>query len=258
MTLLTIAIPTYNRLEYLKELLPELLKQCASHPEIELLISDNCSTDGSWEYLRNIAEHNRYVRVVKNLSNVGGDENFVRCVETARSEYVWLFGDDEQICKDALDLVIDTLTLYSAVSLFIVGETFNENPFFMGTFSTYLKTSKTLDLVNHTLITCNIFKKRLFDCDIARKYSKSRYGHMHAIMDALKIQGDIYCINGPIISVRSQRAPFKEKLVFMRIKQIQYLRYLGIPSSQILSYICTGILWPSAVRQIRKVKGAMI
>jgi len=51
MTLLTIAIPTYNRVEYLKELLPELLAQCKPYPEIEVLVSDNGTTDMAFPYV---------------------------------------------------------------------------------------------------------------------------------------------------------------------------------------------------------------
>ena len=43
--LLTIAIPTYNRSAFLGELLSCLRDQCMSDPRLELLVSDNASTD---------------------------------------------------------------------------------------------------------------------------------------------------------------------------------------------------------------------
>jgi abequosyltransferase len=43
--LLTIAIPTYNRAGYLKELLSILADQLKDEPRVELIISDNASPD---------------------------------------------------------------------------------------------------------------------------------------------------------------------------------------------------------------------
>ena len=45
MTILTIAIPTYNSSKYLKETLEKTIIQCGKNNEIEILVSDNCSTD---------------------------------------------------------------------------------------------------------------------------------------------------------------------------------------------------------------------
>ena len=42
---LTIAIPTYNRCDYLQKLLAVLHDQIACEPRVELVISDNASTD---------------------------------------------------------------------------------------------------------------------------------------------------------------------------------------------------------------------
>jgi glycosyltransferase involved in cell wall biosynthesis len=42
---LTIAISTYNRSAFLSELLSCLFDQCKSDPRLEVLVSDNASTD---------------------------------------------------------------------------------------------------------------------------------------------------------------------------------------------------------------------
>lgn len=247
MTILTIAIPTYNRLKYLQELLPELLRQCKQYPEIEILVSNNCSTDGTEKYLATIPG----IQIRTNIENVGAAENFVRCVESARGEYVWLFGDDDLIRPDGIDNVIDTLRIYPA-ALLIVGLQ-KERSVYFPNYQEFIAGVPTEQLVHHTLITCNIFKKELFDCSVARKYRRD-YGAMRAIMRSLKHQvGTVYLTDLPIIKIRENRAPFGEKTGPIRIMQISYLRYLGISDFHILLYICTGILWPSAKRQFAKV-----
>lgn len=48
---LSVVIPTYNRLETLREVLPSLLEQTLPAPEYEIVIADSRSTDGTAEYL---------------------------------------------------------------------------------------------------------------------------------------------------------------------------------------------------------------
>ena len=247
MTFLTIAIPTYNRVEYLKELLPELIRQCKPYPEIELLVSNNCSTDGTEEYLKTLP----YIQAWTNVENVGAAENFVRCVESAQGDYVWLFGDDDLIERDGIDTVMDTLKVYP-VSLLIVGIQKEERVCFRNC-TEFTNEVPTELLVHHTLITCNIFKKGLFDCERARKYWRN-YGAMRTIMCSLKYQGGtIYLSDLPVIKIRETRAPFGEKTGPIRIMQLSYLRYIRVPYIRILSYVYTGMLWASAKRQINRM-----
>ena len=246
MTLLTIAIPTYNRVEYLKELLPELIRQCKPYPEIELLVSNNCSTDNTSEYLKTLP----YIQTWTNAENVGAAENFVRCVESSQGDYVWLFGDDDLIERDGIDTVMDTLKVYP-ISLLIVGIQ-KEGPVCFRNCTEFINKVPTKLLVHHTLITCNIFKKGLFDCKRARKHWRN-YGAMRTIMCSLKHQGGaIYLSDLPVIKIREYRAPFNENTGPIRIMQLSYLRYIRVPYIRILSYVYTGMLWASAKRQINR------
>lgn len=248
MTLLTIAIPTYNRVKYLKELLPELIRQCKPYPEIELIVSNNCSTDGTADYLKTLS----YIRTLTNTENVGAAENFVRCVEAANGDYVWLFGDDDLIRPDGIDNVMDTLRVYP-VSLLIVGIQ-KGNPICFRNCTDFVTCVPTEPLVHHTLITCNIFKNELFDYERARKYWRN-YGAMRTIMQSLNRQGGkIYLTDLPVIKIRENRAPFNENTGPIRIMQLSYLRYLGLSYTRILLYILTGMIVPSIQRQIVRRK----
>jgi glycosyltransferase involved in cell wall biosynthesis len=247
MAFLTIAVPTYNRVGYLKELLPELIRQCKPYPEIEVLVSNNCSTDDTAGYLKTLP----YIQVWTNTENVGAAENFVRCVESAQGKYVWLFGDDDLIERDGIDGVMDTLKVYP-VSLLIVGIQKEGSVCFKNCtdFTTEVPTEL---LVHHTLITCNIFKKELFNYTVARKYWRN-YGAMRTIMCSSKrLGGAIYLTDLPVIKIRENRAPFNENTGPIRIMQLSYLNYLGLSYSKILSYIWSGMIIPTIHRQVSKV-----
>jgi glycosyltransferase involved in cell wall biosynthesis len=43
--LLTIAVPTYNRAQYLDQLISKVLEQISDDARVELIISDNASPD---------------------------------------------------------------------------------------------------------------------------------------------------------------------------------------------------------------------
>jgi glycosyltransferase involved in cell wall biosynthesis len=255
MILLTIAIPTYNRLEYLKELLPGLLKQCKPYPEIEVLISDNCTTDGTFPYIRDISAKNPQVRYRRNSANVGGDENFVLCVESALGEYVWLFSDDEILCDKAIETIITILKKFP-VSLLIVGLGLESEHLWAGTYAEFVKNNQPQTIINHALLTCNIFKKCLFDTKIARARSPTKFGHfahVYAIVDSLK-DGEVYITNSPVFYVRPTRAENKQKMKFIRLKYIELLLYVGVSYPRIIHYVCFGLIGASMRRQIRKMQ----
>ncbi len=66
---ITIATITWNRLEFTKRFLGSVLKY--SHLPFRLLIIDNASTDGTSEYLRNLAANAPNITLVENPKNVG-------------------------------------------------------------------------------------------------------------------------------------------------------------------------------------------
>ncbi len=238
--LLTIAIPTYNRLECLEELLPELTTQCKPYQDIEILVSDNCTTDGTARYVQDMAATNHQIRYRVNSANVGADENFVRCVEDAQGMYVWLFGDDEVVCEGAVDSIMSTLKKYP-VSLLIVG--FDQRleytkPYFFSTFKEFVNFIKPNVLMEQSLITCNIFRKDIFNVRVARQRILSNLGHMYAIMETLKRQGSVYLLNAPVFTVKDQRAPTDTLLVFPTLKGLRYLLYLGKTYPRLLVYFC--------------------
>ena len=104
--LLTIAIPTYNRAWCLKDLLSALADQVKDEPRIELIISDNASTDETPLLVKDFVAEGHRVRYLRNAENIGSDANFVQCFEQARGKYVWLFSDDDIIIPGALAKIL--------------------------------------------------------------------------------------------------------------------------------------------------------
>jgi len=101
--LISICIPTYNRAGYLGETLESALPQVG--PDVEVVVSDNGSTDGTEEMIRHYQNRNPAIRYFRNHSNEGFDRNILRCVERAAGEYVWFLGSDDVVKDGVVEVV---------------------------------------------------------------------------------------------------------------------------------------------------------
>lgn len=89
----SILIPVYNRKGLIGPCIESALAQ--TFKEIEVVVCDNRSTDGTWEVLQEFAARDPRVRVFQNPENVGPVRNWARCAQEARAPYSKiLFSDD--------------------------------------------------------------------------------------------------------------------------------------------------------------------
>jgi glycosyltransferase involved in cell wall biosynthesis len=111
MPFLTIAVPTYNRLRWISLTLPVIVEQAKEFPEgaIEIVISDNCSTDETWTYLQEMASRVSFFRLNRNEKNIGSEANFYLLPQLATGRYLWMIGDDDLLKPDALRKVMSAL-----------------------------------------------------------------------------------------------------------------------------------------------------
>lgn len=113
MSILTIAIPTYNRGEILRRQLEWLAAAVAGHEhECEVFISDNASTDSTPEVVAEwCAARPASLQVTnsRNPRNLGVMANIAACYRSARTPFVWVVGDDDDIGQDTFEWVFDQL-----------------------------------------------------------------------------------------------------------------------------------------------------
>jgi glycosyltransferase involved in cell wall biosynthesis len=112
---LTIGIPTYNRSRKLIRLLEALREDVtAAASRVRLFVSDNCSTDDTWEVVSAWAASHPTLRVtrVRQPENIGGGRNFRYLYDEALDPYVWLFGDDDIPARGALSRILRAIDLW--------------------------------------------------------------------------------------------------------------------------------------------------
>src|SRR6266702_3905433 len=99
--LVSICIPTYNYRQYLPDALESALEQTAR--DIEILIVDNCSEDGTTELLEEFARRDGRVVCHRNPKNLGMMANFNRCIALARGKYVKFLCADDVLTADCVE-----------------------------------------------------------------------------------------------------------------------------------------------------------
>lgn len=103
-TLLTIAIPTFDRNEVLAQTVATLLPQM--RPGVKLVIRDNASPRPVSQTLAAMVSGRADVEVISNPWNVGGNANMLRCLEHCDSEWLWVLGDDDLPDADAVTRIL--------------------------------------------------------------------------------------------------------------------------------------------------------
>lgn len=111
--LLTIVIPTWNRAALLNNTLEKLSNQITLNSlfNVEVLVTDNASTDKTELVVANFSQSNPKIKVVytKNKENLGFDGNCLKGAEIASGKFIWFLSDDDELFDEAVLKVYNAL-----------------------------------------------------------------------------------------------------------------------------------------------------
>lgn len=99
--LVSICIPVFNSSALVGRALISLLNQ--TYKNIEIIVSDNVSTDNTREVVEQYAKKDSRVRYFRNDSNVGFNGSLLLGYQRARGEFVQLVGDDDWLSKNYIE-----------------------------------------------------------------------------------------------------------------------------------------------------------
>ena len=93
--LISVIIPSYNRIGTISETIDSILRQKVN-ANIEIVIGDDCSTDGVRELLLNYQRENpEIIRLIFHKENIGLGANWATCVKACKGEYICNCDNDD-------------------------------------------------------------------------------------------------------------------------------------------------------------------
>lgn len=115
-TILTIAIPTFNRYKILKENLELIFKDL--NDEIQVFVSDNHSTDNTEIICEEFKIHKNF-QYFRNEKNIGYDANVLNVFKKSNSKYVWFLSDDDFVDNYTIKYIYSYLQINNPDALLI-------------------------------------------------------------------------------------------------------------------------------------------
>ena len=102
---LSICIPTFNRVEYLKQVLHSIVSQnvFANTDDVEIIISDNCSTDATASVIEDFIKiYPKKIKYIRQKEQLGVDRNIVKIATYANGEFIKINNDTCAFNPDSL------------------------------------------------------------------------------------------------------------------------------------------------------------
>jgi GT2 family glycosyltransferase len=111
----SIIVLTLNQLEHTQRCIASVLAH--TKPSFELIVVDNGSTDGTLDYLQQLAATDRRVAVIANASNRGFSGGNNLGLALARGEHSLLLNNDTIVTPGWLDIMLGVLRLHPRAGL---------------------------------------------------------------------------------------------------------------------------------------------
>ncbi len=101
---LSIGLPVYNEINFIKETLDSILSQ--SFNFYELIIIDNCSDDGTYELLEKYSKKDGRIKLFKNKENLGMIANYNKVFELSNGDYFSWVGAHDVYDKNYFQILL--------------------------------------------------------------------------------------------------------------------------------------------------------
>jgi len=209
--LLTIAIPTYNRHEFLLEQLKRLVPQTSRLDEIDVLIIDNNSDISVAEFLNEKISLPPNYKIIRNPLNIGIDANILECLKNTKTTWIWTLSDGDFIKGNAVKKVYNFIEgNQDAVFINLAGKNLKSKGFqefcekfiYWGIFS-----------VSHTIFNINELKYLI---PFYEKYVKTHNGQLFLLLKYLEKNDNGICIFNDLNVHESAPLPGWSKAAFVK------------------------------------------
>lgn len=103
----SILIPVFNRRQFIAECIQSALDQTID--DIEIVIVDNASDDGTWEICQRFSLDDARVRAFRNDTNIGPLKNILSGIGKCEGKFIKILFSDDVILSDCLEKMVAAL-----------------------------------------------------------------------------------------------------------------------------------------------------
>lgn len=162
--LVSIITPTYNSLNYLDITIQSIINQ--TYKNWELLITDDCSTDGTWEKLKQYSHKDSRIKTFKLAQNSGAGVARNNSIEHAKGRFIAFCDSDDSWVPEKLEKQIKFMLDNSVPFSYTDYEIVNEHNDIIGFYSSPAKITFK-DMLKQDEIGC---LTAIYDAEILGKH----------------------------------------------------------------------------------------
>ena len=119
MMLISVALASYNGIKHIAAQLDSLRSQTL--PPDEVIITDDCSTDGTFEFCESYIRENNLTgwKVFRNEPNLGVAKNFRFAISKCSGEYVFTCDQDDVWLPDKIEAMVEVMKSRPEIKLLV-------------------------------------------------------------------------------------------------------------------------------------------
>jgi abequosyltransferase len=206
---LTIGIPTYNGSKTILTLLNSISSQSFDNSKVEILISNNASSDDTSQIIETFIKENDQLAIksITNKNNLGFDGNISKLINFASGQYLWIIGDDDYLIENSIKKLLDILKENNSLDFIYTNFFIYSKSKKLKSFSIFqhnISSNKVNELFktigyDNNFISSNVFKLELIKYLNHSRYLNSGWMHYSLFLDTLKPIFTFYLFSSPLI-----------------------------------------------------------
>lgn len=189
--LLSICLPTYNRAANLDLCLQAILSQVGNNEKVEVIVSDNASTDGTPQVVDKYSARYQNLIYNRNDENIGADRNIFRVMFQGTGKFIKLQGDDDFQVDGTLLPLLDTIERHPDCGVLHINVHNNDGRIFVKEgLSAFLAETSIMS----TFITGTVLRREdLIKVETPDRFLDSSFNQMYIQLSILQ-QNPRFCI----------------------------------------------------------------
>ena len=115
---ISVLMPAYNSENYIREAIDSILNQ--TYGDFEFVIVDDCSTDGTWEIIKEYAKKDKRIKPLRNKKNSGVTVSLNNGLKKCSGEIIARMDSDDISTADRFEKQIKLMDKYDVVGANII------------------------------------------------------------------------------------------------------------------------------------------